>query len=72
MPQGCHKLRFVQSSHSISEKTKAQLVASLPKVTTDKYQEVGFGLLTQRCGTFSSVYIVSQHNGERKNIGLGS
>lgn len=73
MPQTqiCHRLRFVQSFRRINEKTEAHLVASLPKVTTDKYQELGFGLLTQGYDAFSSVYIVSQHSGKRKNIGFG-
>lgn len=59
MPQGCHKLRFAQSSDCISEETKAQLVASLHKIITDKYQELGLGLLTQGYLVFPSVYIMS-------------
>lgn len=70
MPQGCHKFRFVQSSHCISEKAETQLVDSLLKVTADEYQELGIGLLTQGYDAFSLVYIVSQHNGKRKNAGF--
>lgn len=65
------KPRFVQSSHCIIEETKAQLVDSLSKVESDKYQKLGLGLLTQGCGGFSSVHIKSQHNGKTKNITSG-
>lgn len=60
MPQGCHRLRFVQASCHISEKTEAQLIASLPEVATDKYQELGLGLLTQGYDAFSSVHMIEE------------
>lgn len=56
---GWSQTQFIQSSHCISEETEAWFVASLPKVTTDKYQELGFGLLAQGCDAFSSIYLVS-------------
>lgn len=39
VPGVCHTHKFVQF-HCINEETEAELVDSLPKVTTDKYPEL--------------------------------
>lgn len=52
-PRGVSQTQICPVSHCINEETKAELVDSLPKVTTDKYQELaGLDLLTQGCVVF--------------------